>query len=164
MSLKDSTRKYLVVGLALFIVGGLTTASFRGGKQDNNFRTDNELYSLVTQQLEQGNYEIALAGTKTLEDSQQSSEVVNYIIGLAAVNSGEMAKGVRHLQRVLDINPHKVEDSMFMLQLAEAMVLAEMKNEAELVLERCLTLPTPESFPHYQERIVELQQQLATQM
>lgn len=132
-----------------------------GKKQDSSFRTDNELYGLVSQHLELGNYEIALAGSKTLEKSQKSSETVNYLIGIAAVNSGELAKGIQHLQRVLEINPYKVEDSLFMLQYAEALVLAEKSYEAGLVLERCMTLPPPESYPKYQERIAELQEQLA---
>lgn len=161
MSLNASSRKYVMLGFALLIVCGLITASFMGKKQDNSFRTDNELYSLVTQQLEKGNYEIALAGSKTLEKSQQSSESVNYLIGIAAINSGEMTKGVQHLQRVIEINPYKAEDSLFMLQYAEALVLAEKSSEAGLVLERCMLLPPPESFPDYQERIAELQQQLA---
>lgn len=164
MNVSDSARRYIVMGLALFVILGLITASILGNKQDTAFQNNNVLYGMLTQQLQEGNYNDALATAELLGESQKTSEVVNYITALAAINAGENDKALMHMQRTLDINPHKVEDSMFMLQYAEILVQAEKKDEATQVLERCEVLPVPEIFPEYKERIIQLQEQLATQM
>ena len=160
MTVSDLARKNITIGLVLFVIVGFITASIMAKKQDQAFQTDQELYKLVVQQLQEGNYGIVLAGTSTLEHSQRSSEAVNYTIGLAAANAGELEKGILHMQRALDINPHKVEDPMFMLQFAEALVLAGKNKEAGLVLERSKSFAAPESFPHYQERVTQLQEEI----
>ena len=152
------------MGLALFVILVLITASIIGNKQDIAFQNNNVLYGLMTQQLQEGNYSDALVAAEVLGESQKSSEVVNYFTALAAINLGEIDKALMYMQRALNINPHKVEDSMFMLQYAEMLVEAEKKAEAIQVLERCEVLSVPESYPDYKERILQLQEQLATQM
>lgn len=164
MNVSDSTRRYIVLGLAFFVLMGLISATVMGNKQDKAFQNNNVLYGLMTQQLQEGNYSDALVAAEVLGESQKSSEVVNYFTALAAINAGETDKALMHMQRALDINPHKVEDSMFMLQYAEMLVQSEKKDEATQVLERCEVLPVPELFPNYKERILQLQDQLATQM
>ncbi|MBE1556412.1 tetratricopeptide repeat protein [Sporosarcina limicola] len=163
MNLSDSSRKYIVIGLSLFVMIGLITASIMGKKQNTAFQLDDTEYSHAVQQLQEGNYAGALEASSALETRQGSSEQVNYLIALAAANSGEIEKSLKHMQRTLDRNPHRVEDAMFMLQYAEFFVMAEQKDEAVLVLDRCATLPIPEDYPEYQERVAQLQQQLATQ-
>lgn len=163
MNLRDSSKKYIVIGLSLFVMLGLITASILGKKQDTAFQLDDVEYSHVVQQFQEGQYAEVIEKSTALEIRQGSSEQVNYLIALASANTGEIEKSLRHMQRTLDINPHRVEDSMFMLQFAEFLVMAEQKEEAELVLERCVSLPVPESLPDYQERVAELQLQLATQ-
>lgn len=164
MNVSDSARRYIVMGLSVFVILGLISASIMGSKQDKEFQANNALYGLMTQQLQEGNYSDALATSVVLGESQKASEVVNYYTALTAINVGETEKALLHMQRALDINPHKVEDSMFMLQYAEMLVQAEKKDEATQVLERCEVLPVPEIYPDYQERILQLQEQVATQM
>lgn len=163
MLFSDSNRRYFTIGLVLFVIVGLVTASILGKKQDVAFQTESEKYNQVVQQLQDGNYEAALEGTKALEYSRQSSEIVNYIIGLVAVNAGEIDNGIQHLQRVLDINPHKVEDEIFMLQLAEAFVLGDRNDYAQIVLEQCKLFMAPESYLKYQERVAQLEKQIVVQ-
>ncbi|AOV08793.1 tetratricopeptide repeat protein [Sporosarcina ureilytica] len=163
MKLEESTRKYIFTGLFLFIIIGLITAGVMGKKQDGVFHSDELLYSTAVERLQARDYATALSMLESIEARNSPSEAVNYMIGLAASNNGEVEKGIRHMQRSLDINPHKVEDSLFMLQYGEMLITAEMSEEAQEVLERCAALPVPESFPQYQERVAELQLQLSAQ-
>ncbi|MGG0670216.1 hypothetical protein ABE073_17005 [Lederbergia citrisecunda] len=160
MKVSDSARKYIVIGLALFVIFGIITAMIMGNRQDKIFQTTNMTYSLMVQELQEGQYSESLAKADTLDDSKKSSEIVNYLIAIAAINTGEIDKAILHMQKVLDLNPYKVEDSMFMLQYAEMLVQAEKKSEAAQVLKRCEVLRVPESYPEYKERILQLQQQL----
>ncbi len=163
MNLSHSTRKYILIGIVLIVLAGLISACSMGKKQDAAYQINDLEYSQVVQQIQEGNFVGALEASKTLESNQSNSEQVNYMIALAAANSGEIEKGLIHMQKTLDLNPHKVEDSMFMLQLAQFLMIAERTDEAGLVLERCTTLPTPETYPNYQEDVAQLQQQLAAQ-
>ena len=158
MKINDLSRKYIVIGFSLFVLIGLITASIMGKKQDKAFEVDEVEYSNIVQQFQEGNYTDALNKSVTLENSQASSEQVNYLIALTAANLGQFEKSLRHMQRTLDINPHRVEDSMFMLQYAEFLVMENQKDEAEIVLDLCVTLPIPEDFPEYQERVAQLQE------
>lgn len=160
MKVSDSARKYIVIGLALFVMIGIVTATIMGNRQDIIFQNNNMTYSLMVQQLQEGQYSETLVQADNLIDNQKSSEVVNYLIAIAAINNGETDKATMHMQKVLDLNPYKVEDSMFMLQYAEMLVQAEKKNEAAQVLKRCEVLRVPENYPDYKERILQLQQQL----
>ncbi|WP_342508541.1 hypothetical protein [Sporosarcina sp. FSL K6-2383] len=163
MNISDSIRKSIVIGLVLLIVLGLITAFVKAKKQNEAFQVESLYYNEVVQRVQDGNYADALEVSKSLEASQKSSEPVNYIIAVAAVNAGDIEKGLMHMQRTLDINPHRVEDAFFMLQYAEFLVMGDRKEDATKVLERCALLPTPEEYPQYQERIVELQEQIAIQ-
>ena len=106
-------------------------------------------------------YDQTLAISKELEKNHASSEIVNYYSAVSAANIGELDNATIHMQRALDINPHNVEDSMFMLQYAEMLVYAEKKEEAMQVIERCKTLAVPAEFPQYMERIIELEAEVA---
>lgn len=162
MNLSDSTRKYITAGIALFVLIGIFVAIGLGKKQDAAFQENEMQYAMVAEQLQQGHFEAALESADQLEKNQRNSENVNYVIALTAVNAGDIEKGIRHMQRALDLNPHKVEDSIFMLQYAEMLVVEEKVDEATQVLTRAEALPTPEEFPEYEERIQELKDHLAT--
>lgn len=61
----------------------------------------------------------------------------------------------------MDINPHKVEDPMFMLQFGEVLLFAERFGDSKIVLEKCREWGwIPESYPTYQERVTELLTQI----
>lgn len=163
MNVSDLTRKFIVLGFSLFIIIGIIAASIMGKKQDTAFQIDDIEYNNAVSQLQEGNYAGVLEGTIALKSRQKSSEPVNYLIALAAGNVGEVEESLKYMQRTLDINPYKVEDSLFMLQYAEFLVMADLKEKAELVLEKCVALSVPESYPQYKERVAQLQQQLAAQ-
>ncbi|WP_394188568.1 tetratricopeptide repeat protein [Paenisporosarcina quisquiliarum] len=163
MILKDSTRRKITFGIGLFILIGLFTANIMGKRQDEAFINDHHTYNQAVQKLEEGEFEEALKTTKVLEVSQSSSEAVNYIIGLSAANSGQYNTALLHMQRLLEINPHRVEDPIFMIQYAEILLTLGNQVAAEKVLNKCLELPKPTNYPQYEEKIIQLQEQLATQ-
>lgn len=164
MNVSDSIRKNIVVGFVLLVIVGLIVATIMGKKQDEAFQLDDLYYNEVVKLLGEEKFAEALEVSGHLEKSQKSSELVNYVIAIAAANSEEVDKSIQHMQRTLDINPHRVENSTFMIQYAEILVFAEKKEEALEVLNRCATLPIPENYPDYQNRVAELQQQIATQL
>ena len=161
MKIQESTRRYIVGGLTLLVVVGLIVANVMGKKQDTAFQADEAQFYQGAAELQEGQYAEALVTLEGVEKRHRSSEVMNYAIGLAAINTGDAEKAALHYQRALDINPYKVEDAMFMLQYAEVLIFAEKKDEAGQVLEHCATFVTPEEFPEYPERVAELQVQLA---
>lgn len=160
MSFSSTNRKYIFIGVILIVIIGLFIAYFLGKKQDQKFAHEDALYNALVQHLQEEKYEDSLIIADNLKKQQQESEILNYAIALAAANTGEFEKAVSHMQRTMDFNPHKVEDSMFMLQYAEMLLFAEREADAKIVLERCTTLPIPETYPQYEERIQQLLSQI----
>ena len=163
MNVSDSSRKFIVIGFSLFVILGMITASVMGKKQDKAFQINDAEYSKVVQLVQEKKYAEVLQASEMLKSHQNSSEQVNYLIAFAAANTGEAETSLRHMERTLDLNPYRVEDSLFMLQYADILIMAGKKEEAMLVLDRCATLPDPENYPNYQEQVVQLQQQLTAQ-
>lgn len=163
MNLKESSRRYILLGALLFIVAGLIAANVLASGQDKQFTKEDALYQQVAQLYSEKNYEEASVYMKELLKAQPKSEAVNYLGGLVAANMGDNKQAAILLQKTLDINPHKVEDAMFMLQFGEVLVLAERKEDAKTVLMRCQESAwAPEEFPEYQNRVTELLAQLDT--
>ncbi|ATP39027.1 hypothetical protein CSE16_02745 [Solibacillus sp. R5-41] len=161
MNLKESTRKYILLGALLFIIVGLISAKVLANGQDTQFTKEDALYQQAAQLYSDGNYAEALDYMKELLVAQPKSEAVNYLGGLVAANAKEYEQAAILLQKTLDINPHKVEDAMFMLQFGEVLVLAERKEDAKTVLVRCQESAwAPEDFPEYQNRVAELLAQI----
>lgn len=157
MVINDSIRKYILLGIILMIVGGVFVSKIMGAKQDEEFALDDALYQQATNLNSEGNYSEAAVYSQELLKRQPDSEIANYLGGLLAVQTGEVQQAVILLQKVLDINPYKAEDAMFMLRFAEVLILAERNEDAKIVLERCRTWGwAPEEYPTYQERVTEL--------
>ena len=157
MVLKESTRKYILIGIVLLIVIGLVSAKVMGKKQDEEFSMDDALYQQVQTLYEQQKFEEAKTYSDELLKRQPNSEVVNYMGGLVAANVGEMEQAAILLQKTLDINPHKVEDPMFMLQFGQVLVSAERYADAQTVLVRCRDMGwAPAETPTYQETVAQL--------
>lgn len=160
MNVTDSARKYISLGLIAAVFIGLIVASIMAKKQNEVFAMNDNVYKIMAQQAEEGDYSSVLEAADMLEESQKMSEPVSYLLAIASINEDDANQAIIHMQRALDINPHKVEDSMFMLQYAEMLSIAEKTDEALQVLEVCETLSVPESFPEYEERVIELKEQL----
>lgn len=157
MRFKDSTRKYILLGFIAFIVIGLVSAKVLAKKQDTQFSTEDLLYQQASQLYSEGNYSEASIFINDLLLAQPKSEAVNYLGGLIAANNGDYTQSAILLQKTMDINPHKIEDPMFMLQFGEVLFSAERYEDAKLVLVRCQEWGwAPEEYPTYQERITEL--------
>ncbi len=156
-------ENYFLLGFTALVIIGLIIANFMGKSQDKEFSQEALNFAEMASALQDGQYEKVLEKSISLEKHQSRSELYNYTIGIAEANLGDVEKSVRHFQRILDINPHKVEDSMFMLQYARILAIAEKKDEARTVLERCASLPAPDTFPEYQEMVVQLEKQLDEQ-
>lgn len=161
MQFTESTRKYILLGIVAFIIVGFITAKVFASKQDEEFLTEDMLYQQSTQLYSEGNYAEASNFINELLFKQPKSEAVNYLGGLVAANLGDYTQSAILLQKTLDINPHKVEDPMFMLQFGEVLFFAERHQDAKIVLEKCREWNwVPESYPTYQERVTELLTQI----
>lgn len=157
MRFKESTRKSILLGVVAFIVIGLVSAKVLAKQQDTEFAMEDLLYQQANQLYSEGNYSEASISINELLLEQPKSEAVNYLGGLIAANNGDYTQSAILLQKTMDINPHKVEDAMFMLQFGEVMFFAERYGDAKTVLIRCQEAGwLPEEYPTYQERITEL--------
>ncbi|MGN7479723.1 tetratricopeptide repeat protein [Solibacillus silvestris] len=161
MQLTESKRKYILLGIVTFIIIGCITAKVLASKQDEEFLTNDTLYQQASQLYTVGNYAEAGGIINELLLRQPNSETVNYLGGLIIANLGDYKQSAILLQKALDINPHKVEDAMFMLQFGEVLFFAERYDDSKMVLERCREWGwIPEEYPTYQERITELLTQM----
>lgn len=161
MHFTESTRKYILIGFVAFIIVGFITAKVLASKQDEEFVVDDTFYQQASKLYNEGNYPAAGELINELLLRQPNSEIVNYLGGLNSANNGDYKQSVVLLQKTLDINPHKVEDPMFMLQFGEALFFAERYDDSKIVLEKCREWGwVPESYPTYQERVMELLTQI----
>lgn len=157
MRLTESTRKYILFGFVVFIILGVITAKVMAGQQDEDFVSQNTLYQQATQFYSEGNYGEASKELQQLLKKQPNSEIVNYMAALASASNGEVKQSATLMQKVLAINPHKVEDAMFMLQFGEILTLAERYTDAKVVLIRCKQSAwAPAEYPDYQTRVAQL--------
>ena len=157
MEIKESTRKYILIGLVLLIVIGLITAKVLGKQQDEEFAMDDALYQHVNQLYSEGKYEEAAPYSTELLQRQPDSEDANYLAGLIAANTNEVEQAAILLQKTLELNPHKVEDGVFMLQFGEVLYGAERYADAQTVLVKCRDWGwAPAEIPNYQERVAQL--------
>lgn len=157
MQLKESTRRYILLGMIGIIVVGLIVAKVLANNQDEQFTVEQTLYQQASQLASQGNYEEAGLYINEVLKSKPDSEAVNYLGALIASNQGEVEQAAILFQKTLDINPYKVEDALFMLQFGEILYNVERYEDAKVVLTRCQEAGwMPESYPGYQERVAEL--------
>lgn len=163
MQFNETTRRYILLGVVLVIVIGIISAKLMTKKQDELFLMQDTLYQQASQAYNEQNFEQANQLIAELLIIQPKSEIANYLGGLSAANIGNYEKATILLQKTLDINPHKVEDPMFMLQFAEILFSAEKYSEAKVVLLRCQAWAwMPEEFPTFQNRVSELLRQIET--
>ncbi|WP_342473092.1 tetratricopeptide repeat protein [Metasolibacillus sp. FSL H7-0170] len=154
MNISEKTRKYILLGLVVFILGGLLIANVLASKQNETFQTEDFLYQQAIQFYQAGNYDEAQKLIADLVAEKANSEMVNYLAGLNAASLGEYSAAAIYMQKALDINPHNVEAPMFMLQFGEILFSAERYDDAKIVLERCKEWNwQPEDYPEYQEQV-----------
>lgn len=157
MQLRESTRRYILLGMLVFIVLGLVVAKVMAKSQDEQFATEGVLFQQAIQLSNEGKYEEASPYINKLLKLQPDSEDANYLGGLIAANTGEMKQSAILFQKTLEINPYRVEDPMFMLQFGETLLNVERYEDAKTVLTRCRDSAwAPKEFPNYQKRVAEL--------
>ncbi|MGE7986528.1 tetratricopeptide repeat protein [Lysinibacillus fusiformis] len=148
-------------GIVAFIVIGLVVANVLANKQDEDFMMSDTLYDHAVQLQASGDLEGAEAAILEVLKNQPNSEIANYLAGLTAAQNDDFKKASIHMQKVLAINPYKVEDPRFMVQLGEVFLGAEKYDEAKVVLLRCQESQwTLEDLPNYQEHVAELLAQI----
>ncbi|MBD8032574.1 tetratricopeptide repeat protein [Solibacillus merdavium] len=161
MQLTESKRKYILLGIVAFIIVGFITAKVLASKQDEDFLMDDVLYQQASQLYNDGKYSDAENLINELLLRQPNSEVVNYIGAVTSANLGDFTRSTILFQKALDINPHKVEDPMFMIQFGEVLISAERYEDAKIVLEKCREWGwAPQEYPTYQEHVTELLTQI----
>lgn len=161
MRLTEKNRRYILVGMVAFIIIGIFTAKVLGSKQDEQFMYEDMLYAQASQMYSEGNYIDAMALSNELLELKPNSESANYLGALIAANTGEYKQSAILLQKTLDLNPHKVDDAIFMMQFGELLFMAGRYGDAKVVLEKCRDMGwAPEELPTYQERVTELLTQI----
>ncbi|WP_223552708.1 tetratricopeptide repeat protein [Lysinibacillus sphaericus] len=161
MTFTEPVRKYILSGVVAFVVIGLIVANFMASKQDKTFETNENLYNQAFQLQTEGNYEDAWEAISEVLKAEPNSEIVNYLAAIIAANKGDLKQAAIYMQKTLDINPHKVEDPMFMIQLGELFVAVERYEDAKTVLLRCQEWGwTTEEMPNYQEHVATLLAQI----
>lgn len=157
MELTESKRKYILLGIVAFIIIGFITAKVLASNQDEEFLKDDLLYQQTSQLYTDGKFNEAENLVNELLLRKPDSEVVNYLGAVITANLGDYNRSSILLQKTLDINPHKVEDPMFMLQFGEVLFFVERYEDAKIVLEKCREGAwIPQDHPTYQERVTEL--------
>ncbi|HBJ01862.1 MULTISPECIES: tetratricopeptide repeat protein [Lysinibacillus] len=157
MTFTESIRKYILSGIVTLVVVGLIVATVLASKQDEEFLMSETLYNQAIQLQTDGDLEGSIAMLSEVLKKQPNSEVGNYVAGLINARNGDMKQASIYMQKVLDINPYKVEDPKFMLQMGEIFLGAEKFEEARIVLLRCQEAQwTLEDIPDYQEYVTSL--------
>ncbi|MEK4128660.1 hypothetical protein NYE67_03215 [Solibacillus sp. FSL W8-0474] len=163
MQLTESTRKYILLGIIILIAVGFLSAKVLASKQDKDFAAEDMIFQQANQLYQEGNNDDAILLINELLLKKPNTEAINYLGGIISANKGDFQQAVILLQKTLDLNPHKVEDPMFMLQFAEVLYFSGKYNEAKIVLEKCRESGwVPESYPTYQERVTEILNQIET--
>ncbi|WP_068986201.1 MULTISPECIES: tetratricopeptide repeat protein [Lysinibacillus] len=161
MTITEPVRKYILSGIVACVVIGLIVANVLASKQDEDFSSNDILYSQAIQLQAEGNYEDAWNAVSKVLKTEPNSEIANYLAGIIAVNRGDVKQAAIYMQKTLDINPYKVEDATFMIQLGEIFVAAEKYEEAKIVLLRCQESGwAPEEIPNYQDHVATLLAQI----
>lgn len=157
MTFTESIRKYILSGIVTLVVVGLIVATVLASKQDEEFLMSETLYNQAIQLQTDGDLEGSIAMLSEVLKKQPNSEIGNYVAGLINARNGDMKQASIYMQKVLDINPYKVEDPKFMLQMGEIFLGAEKFEEARIVLLRCQEAQwTLEDIPDYQEYVTSL--------
>ena len=161
MEFTESIRKYILSGVVAFIVVGLIVANVMASKQDEKFAANEALYNQAVQLQSEGNFEDAWEAISKVLKEEPNSEIANYLAAIIAANKNDLKQATTYMQKTLDINPHRVEDPMFMIQLGELFVAVERYEDAKTVLLRCQDGGwTPEEIPSYQEHVASLLAQI----
>ena len=161
MTFNEPVRKYMLSCIVALVVIGLIVASVLANKQDEKFMMDESLYNNAVQLQSNGDLEGAEEAISKVIENKPNSEIANYVAALTIAQKGDLKRAAIYMQKVLDINPYKVEDPRFMIQLGEIFVGAEKYEEAKIVLLRCQESQwTLDDFPNYQEHVASLLAQI----
>ncbi len=161
MTFNEPVKKYIVSGVVAFIIVGLIVAIVMANKQDEKFAANEALYNQAVQLQSEGNFEDAWEAILTVLEEEPNSEIANYVAAIIAANKNDPKQATIYMQKTLNINPHKVEDPMFMIQLGELFVAVERYEDAKTVLLRCQEWGwVPEEMPNYQDHVTALLAQI----
>lgn len=161
MTFTEPIRKYILSGVVAFVVIGLIVANVMASKQDSKFQEKDILYNQAIQLQSTGDLAGAAESIKQVLSKEPNSEVANYVAALIAIQNADMKQAAIKMQKTLDLNPYKVEDPIFMIQLAEVFVGTERFEDAKTVLIRCEESGwAPEDIPNYQEHVATLLAQI----
>lgn len=157
MTFTEPMRKYILSGLVAFVVIGLIVANVMASKQDDKFKINEALYTQAIQLQSTGDMAGSADAIKNVLKKEPNSEMANYAAALIFAQNGDMKQSAILMQKTLDLNPYKVEDPTFMIQLGEIFVGAERFEDAKTVLLHCQESAwAPEDIPNYQEQVATL--------
>jgi len=162
MNIKDTGIRYMVTILVLIVIIGLGYASLTGKTHDKKILKEQTRYTQALQFLQNQEYDQAVTLLKLVKEDYPNSATVKYYLGTSLANIREWNSAAQEYQQILDLNPYKVKEPIFMIQFAGILINAKKLDEAKIVLEKCLTLPIPEQIPNYLEQVNSLIDQIST--
>jgi len=152
----------MVIIIILIVIVGLGYASFSGESQDEKNLKKQARYTQALEFIQNEEYDQAVTLLKLVDMDYPNSATVKYYFGTSLANIREWDSAAKEYQQVLELNPYKAEESIFMIQFANILVNAEKLDEAKIVLEKCLTLQIPEQMPNYLEQVNSLINHIST--
>lgn len=156
VNITDKTLRWLVGGVLFFVMAGLAYTYSSAKGQDEQFLQSYSQFEQARTLFDHQQFDQALPLLQELEQKQPDSALIKNYLGIAYLNTGDIGAAVTKYKSVLDLNPYKVENALFMIQFGEILLLDGKKAEAVLVLEKCLTLAPPAEMPDYQVKVQEL--------
>lgn len=136
MRLTENIRRYILLSIVAFIIIGVFTAKYIGNKQDEQFMYEEMLYNQASNTYQEGNFSEALLYINELLKLQPGSEAVNYLGALITMDNSEFKQASILFQKTLDLNPYKVEDSIFLAQYGEVLLKLKQYDDAKSVFEK----------------------------
>lgn len=135
MNMTESTRKYIFLGFVGFIIIGIIAAKIMGGTQDEDYALVEEMYNYAIDLYAEGNLEESLTYLQVVAEEQPRSEAVHYALGLIGNEGESYGLAANSMDKVLEVNPHNVEDADFMLSYGQVLTDAEQYEEATIVFQ-----------------------------
>lgn len=150
---KDARKMIFLLFIALVIIC-FTLATQKAKSQDELYTLEQDTYGQAFMLYQEDEFEDSLKLTTELIKRKPNTDLVNYLHALNLSNTNHFEQAKLYFEKTLEINPHFVEDSLFMLSFGEALQNGNYIDEAIIVFNRCATLEFEEElFPDFKEKV-----------
>ena len=154
--------KLIVLSFTVIIAVGISTSTVIGKKQDEQYAINDDTYKQAEQAYKQGQFDLAIEQVTTLIKDDPTNEKLNTLAANAAYDSSQYELAAKHFQAALDRNPHNIEKSIFMLNLAISYYESKNYERAKVIFEHLQQNKyRSKDMPNYQEVVGSYLQKLS---